>query len=383
MDFDLSEEQQLLQDGARRLLADRYDFESRRRIMAAPPGYSPALWAAYAEMGLLGMPFAAADGGFDGGPEGVMIVSELLGEVLALEPWLATVVLGGGVLRHAATREQRAALLPGVIAGTTLLAFAHTEAQSRYDLADCATAATMQGGGWVLDGAKMVVLHGETADHLIVTARTSGSRRDSAGISLFLVPAGADGLVRRGYTTADGMRAADITLSHVKVGADALLGSPGAGLEVAERVVDEAIAALAAEAVGAMQASLRLTLEYLKTRKQFGRAIGSFQALQHRAADMMVAIEQARSMAMLAAMQVAETDADLRRRRMRAVKIEIGRAARLVGQQSIQLHGGIGMTMEYAIGHYFKRLTAIDTLFGDADHHLHMLAEAGGLADAA
>jgi pimeloyl-CoA dehydrogenase small subunit len=383
MDFDLSEEQSAIRDSAERLLRERYGFEARRAIMAAEPGFSREMWSAYAGMGLLGMPFSSADGGFDGGPEGVMIVSELLGEALALEPWLATVVLGGGFLRHAASPAQRASLLPGVIQGTTHLAFAHTEPQSRYDLADCATGAVMQAGGWVLDGAKKVVLHGASADHLFVTARVSGGRLDPAGIGLFLVPADATGVTRRGYTTHDGMRAADIAFEHVGVGADALLGSPGDGLALAERVVDEAIAALAAEAVGAMQAALKLTLEYLNTRKQFGRAIGSFQVLQHRAADMMVAIEQARSMAMLAAMQAGEPDAAMRRRQMRAVKIEIGRAARFVGQQSIQLHGGIGMTMEYAIGHYFKRLTAIDTLFGDADHHLALLAAEGGLLEAA
>ena len=383
MDFDLSEEQTAIRDSARRLLRERYSFETRRAIMATEPGFSAEMWSAYAELGLLGMPFSSADGGFDGGPEGVMLVSELMGEALALEPWLATVVLGGGCLRHAASPAQRAELLPGVIAGRTHLALAHTEAQSRYDMADCMTSAMMHPGGWSLDGKKCVVLHGGTADWLFVTARVAGSRLDPAGIGLFMVPATAAGITRRSYVTNDGMRAADIVFEHVSADANALLGSPGDGLAVAERVIDEAIAALAAEAVGAMQVSLRLTLEYLNTRKQFGRAIGSFQALQHRAADMMVAIEQARSMAMLGAMLVALPDADMRRRQMRAVKIEIGRAARFVGQQAIQLHGGIGMTMEYSIGHYFKRLTAIDTLFGDADHHLGLLAAEGGLQEAA
>jgi pimeloyl-CoA dehydrogenase small subunit len=382
MDFDLSAEQAAIRDSARRLLRERYGFEARRLVLKSEAGYSQEMWAAYAEMGLLGMPFAEADGGFDGGAEGVMLVSELLGEALALEPWLATIVLGGGLLRHAATPAQRTAILPGVIAGRIHLAFAHTEAQSRYDLADCQTSAMMHPGGWLLGGEKRVVLHGGTADYLFVTARVAGSRCDPGGVALFMVDAAAPGVVRRSYATHDGMRAADISFEHVVVGPDALLGSPGDGLVLAERVVDEAIAALAAEAVGAMQAALGLTLDYLNTRKQFGRPIGTFQALQHRAADMMVAVEQARSMAMLAAMLVSETDAASRRRQMRAVKIEIGRAARLVGQQSIQLHGGIGMTHEYAIGHYFKRLTAIDTLFGDADHHLALLAAEGGLLGA-
>lgn len=383
MNFDLTEEQTLLRDSARRLFRERYGFEARRGYMAGPEGFSRELWRAYAEMGLLGLPFAAADGGFEAGPEGVMLASELIGEALALEPWLATVVLGGGLLRHGGNDAQRAALLPGVIAGDTLLAFAHTETQSRFDLADCETSAIMGAGGWVIDGAKRVVLHGAAADQLLVTARVSGARRDRAGIGVFVVPAGAPGVTRRAYPTPDGLAAADIRFEHVAVGPDALLGTPDDGLALAERVVDEAIAALAAEAVGAMQAALELTLEYLKTRKQFGRAIGSFQALQHRAAEMMVSLEQARSMALYAAMAVTDDDAARRRRQMRAVKIEIGRTGRFVGQQSIQLHGGNGMTMEYAIGHYFKRLTAIDTLFGDTDHHVARLAEEGSVYEAA
>ncbi len=383
MDFDLTEEQEQLKDSVGRLLKERYDFESRRAIMAEAPGFSREMWASYADIGLLGLPFAADDGGFDGGAADVMLVSELMGGALAQEPWLATVVLGGGFMRHAASAAQRAQLLPGVIEGKTLLAFAHTEVQSRYDLADCQTSATPYAGGWVLEGDKRLVLHGAAADYLFVTARTAGSRLDAGGIGVFLVPAAAAGITRRGYVASDGTQAADIRFENVQVKPDALLGSPGGGLALAERVVDEAIAALAAEAVGAMQAALGLTLDYLRTRKQFGRAIGSFQALQHRTADMMVAIEGARSMAMLAAMVASDDDAAARRRQMRAVKIEIGRAARFVGQQAIQLHGGIGMTMEYAVGHYFKRLTAIDTQFGDVDHHLGLLAAEGGLLEAA
>ena len=379
MDFDLSEEQTLLKDSVARLLKERYDFETRRTYMKGAEGFSRELWQAYAEMGLLSLPFAAEDGGFDAGPVGTMLISELLGGALALEPWLATVVLGGGFLRHGATAAQRAALLPGVMEGRTLLAFAHTEKQSRYDLTDCETRAQAGSAGWVLTGEKKVVLHGASADHLFVTARVSGGRRDAGGIEVFLVPADAPGITRRGYTTTDGLRAADILFDQVALGDEALIGGEGGGLGLAERVIDEAIAALAAQAVGAMQGALALTLDYLKTRKQFGRAIGTFQALQHRAAEMMVSIEQARSMAMLAAMVAQEGDAQARRRQMRAVKIEIGRAARFVGQQAIQLHGGIGMTYEYAVGHYFKHLTAIDTMFGDMDHHLGLLAADGGL----
>jgi pimeloyl-CoA dehydrogenase small subunit len=381
MDFDLSEEQRLLGDSLGKLLADRYGFEARKGYMTAPDGWSRDAWAAYAELGILGLPFAEADGGFGGSPVETMIVAEALGGALALEPWLATVVLGGGLLRHGADAALRAELVPQVADGSLLLALGHTEPQSRHDLHDVATTAKRDGDAWVLNGRKGVVLHGDVAGKLFVTARTAGSQRDRSGIGIFLVSGDAHNLTRRGYRTTDGLRAAEITLDGVR--AEAAIGDPADGLPLLERVVAEAIAALAAEAVGAMDATLKLTLEYLRTRKQFGRAIGTFQALQHRAADMMVAIEQARSMAMYAAMMVQEDDATERNRAIHAVKTQIGRMARIVGQHSIQLHGGIGMTMEYAVGHYFKRLTAIDTLFGDADHHLDALSEAGGLVEAA
>jgi pimeloyl-CoA dehydrogenase small subunit len=383
MDFDLTEEQRLLQDSVARLLADRYTFEQRKAYMKTPEGWSREIWSAYAELGLLGLPFAEAEGGHGGSAEETMIVAEQMGRVLTLEPWLPTVVLGGGFLRHGASAEQRGALVPRIAAGEMLLAFAHTEVQSRYDLHDVATTAQRDGAGWVLNGRKMVVLHGDSAHRLVVTARTGGSQRDLKGIGVFLVDAAAPGISRRGFTAVDGHRAAEVVLEGVRVGPEAALGNPEDGLPLVDRVMDEAIAALAAEAVGAMEAVHALTLEYLKTRRQFGRPIGSFQALQHRAAEMMVALEEARSMAMLGAMMAEEEDAAERRRQMRAVKLQVGRAAKYVGQQAIQLHGGIAMTMEYAAGHYFKRLTAIDMTFGDAEHHLGALAGAGGLIGAA
>ncbi|GGG36738.1 pimeloyl-CoA dehydrogenase small subunit [Caldovatus sediminis] len=383
MDFDLTEEQRLLQDSVGRLLADRYKFEQRKAYMKTPEGWSREMWTAYAELGLLALPFAEAEGGHGGGAEETMIVAEQMGRALTLEPWLPTVVLGGGFLRHGASAEQRRALVPRIAAGEMLLAFAHTEAQSRYDLHDVATAAKRDGAGWVLDGRKTVVLHGDSAHRLVVTARTGGGQRDRKGIGVFLVDAAAPGVSRRGFTAVDGHRAAEVTLEGVRVGPEAVLGDPEDGLPLVDRVVDEAIAALAAEAVGAMEAVHALTVEYLKTRRQFGRPIGSFQALQHRAAEMMVALEEARSMAMLGAMMAEEEDAVERRRQMRAVKLQVGRSAKYVGQQAIQLHGGIAMTMEYAAGHYFKRLTAIDMTFGDAEHHLDALAGAGGLISAA
>lgn len=384
MDFDLTEEQRLLKESVDRLMADAYgDFEKRRQHQDNPQGYSPKLWAQYAEMGLLGLPFPEAEGGFGGGAVETMTVMEAIGRGLAVEPYLATVVLGGGFLRLGGSEAQRAALIPAIAEGSATLAFAQIERQSRDDLFDVATTARRTEGGWVLDGAKSLVLHGDSAQHIIVSARTSGQRRDRQGISLFLVPADAQGLSRRGYPTQDGLRAAELLLEGVTVPADALLGAEGEGLPLMERVVDIALAALCAEAVGAMEALHELTLDYLKQRKQFGVTIGSFQAVQHRAADMLVALEQARSMSMYAAMMAEHPDPAVRRPAIAAAKALVNRSADLVGREAIQLHGGIAMTMEYKAGHYFKRLTMLVSQFGETETHLHVVAAAGGLSEAA
>jgi len=379
MDFDLSEEQRLLKDSVDRLMADRYDFESRRRYAKEPEGWSRELWGAYAELGLLALPFDEAHGGFGGGPVETMTIMEAFGRSLALEPYLATVILGGGLLHHGGSEERKAEYLPQVAAGDLRLAFAHTERQSRYDLFDVAATARRDGSSFVLDGQKSVVLHGDSADKILVTARVAGSRRDREGIGLFLVDAAAPGLSRRGYPTQDGQRAAEIAFDSVRVDAGNVIGDPENALPVVERVADVAMAALAAEAIGAMDEMLKLTVDYLKTRRQFGTTIGSFQVLQHRSSEMFIALEQARSMAMFAAMMAQDENVEERRKAIAAAKVQIGRSGRFVGQQAIQLHGGVGMTMEYKVGHLFKRVTMIDTLFGDADHHLSKLAEAGGL----
>jgi pimeloyl-CoA dehydrogenase small subunit len=376
MDFDLTDEQRLLKDSVDRLVADQYQFEQRKKYMAEPNGWSQSVWQQYAELGLLGLPFAETHGGFGGGAVETMIVMEAFGRGLVLEPFFATVILAGGLLRRAGSAAQQQALLPQVTQGKLKLAFAHVERQSRYDLADISTTARQNGAAWVLDGAKSVVLHGDCADRLLVTARVSGNRRDRTGIGLFMVDPGAAGVTRRGYPTQDGLRAAEVVLS----GAPAEpVGDPTNALPAIEHVVDEAIAALCAEAVGTMQAMHETTLEYLKTRQQFGRPIGQFQVLQHRSVDMLVALEQARSMAMFAAVMAGEDDATERRRAIAAAKVQIGRSGRHIGQEAIQLHGGIGMTMEYKVGHYFKRMTMIDKQFGDADVHLETLAQLGGL----
>jgi pimeloyl-CoA dehydrogenase small subunit len=379
MNFDLTEEQQLLKDSVTRLLADRYSFEDRKTFQKSPEGWSRDLWRQYAEIGLLGVAFSEPDGGFGGGPVETMLIMETFGGALALEPYLATVVLAGGLIRRTANDEQRAALIPAIVSGELLLGFAHTERQSGHDLFDVGASARKDGPAFVLNGEKGLVLHGDCADKLIVSARIAGERRDKTGIGLFIVDAHADGVARRGYRTQDGLRAAEVTLANVRVEHKDVLADGENAFPLIERVVDEAIAALSAESVGAMSAALEMTVEYLKTRKQFGVAIGSFQALQHRASDMVVALEQARSMMMLATMMAGETNANERRKAISAAKVQVGRSARFVGQQSVQLHGGIGMTMEYKLGHLFKRLTMIDILFGDADYHLEQLSRSDGL----
>jgi pimeloyl-CoA dehydrogenase small subunit len=379
MDFDLSEEQRLLKESVDGLLADSYDFEARKKYMAEQGGWSKAMWGRLAEQGLLGLPFSEEDGGFGAGGVETMIVMEAMGRALVLEPYLATVVIAGGFLRHAGSDTQKAAHIPGIIDGSKTFGFAQLEKQSRYDLFDVATSAKRKGDAYVIDGEKFVVLNGDSADTLIVTARTKGSQRDKSGIGVFIVPADAKGVTRKGYPTQDGLHAADITFTGVEVGADSAIGDPADGLPLIERVVDEARIALCAEAVGLMDESLKTTVEYIKTRKQFGVPIGSFQALQHRAADMFVALEQARSMSMFATMASDFDDAKERSTAIAAAKVQIGKSGKFVGQQSIQLHGGIGMTMEAKIGHYFKRLSMIENSFGDTDYHQRRVAEAGSL----
>ena len=376
MDFDLTDEQRLLKDSVDRLIADRYGFEQRKTYMKEADGFSPALWSQYADQGLLGLPFSEEHGGFGGGPVETMIVMEAFGRGLILEPYVATVILGGGLLRQAGSEAQQSQLIPLITQGKLKLAFAHLERRSRWNLAHVTTEARRGSGTWAVSGEKSVALHGDTADRLLVTARTSGSPQDRDGIGLFLIDADAPGVTRRSYPTQDGLRAAEITFrqSHAEP-----LGKPGAALPAIEAAVDQAIAALCAEAVGVMASMQEITLDYLKTRQQFGRPIGQFQALQHRAVDMLTALEQARSMAMFATIMSTETNAMERRRAISAAKTQIGRSGRHIGQEAIQLHGGIGMTMEYKVGHYFKRMTMIDQMFGDADHHLAELARLGGL----
>jgi pimeloyl-CoA dehydrogenase small subunit len=384
MDFEFGDEQRMLKDSVDRLIGPAYDdLTARKKAQQEPHGFSEALWAKYAELGLLALPFSEDQGGFGGGPEETLIVMEAIGRGLALEPYLASIVLGANFIRLGGDAAQQDALIPHIADGSLRLAFAHTERQARYDLFDVGTMARQTAAGFVLEGDKSVVVHGDSAGKLLVSARTSGGRRDAHGITLFLVDANAPGVSRRGFATQDGQRAALVSLGSVEVERDAVIGTIDGAGPLIEQVTDIAIAAVCAEAVGAMTALHALTLDYLKTRKQFGVPIGSFQVLQHRAVDMFTALEQARSMEYYAAMMAGETNAKLRRAAVSAAKVQINNACRIVGQSAVQLHGGIGITMEYRAGHYFKRLTMIESLFGDTEHHLRQVDRAGGLLEAA
>ena len=366
MDFSLTEEQTMLKDSVNRFLEKNFSFEQRRKMLADRQPMNAQLWAGLASLGVLGVPFSPDDGGFGGGGVETMLVMEALGRHLTLEPYLATVVLAGGCVALGAAEWQKNILLPKIIDGSLILAFAHAEPKARFDLGLVETRATREGSNFVLEGEKSLVLHGSVADKFIVSARTAGSSADARGVTLFIVEADEENLGGREYPLFDGTRALDLQLSGVKVGPESVIGALDQAMPLIDAVLDRAMAALCAEAVGIMDALHAATVEYLKTRQQFGQPIGRFQALQHRAVDMFVQLEQARSMALLAASKVDSTDVFERRRTVAAAKDMAGRAGRFVGQQAIQLHGGMGMTDELNVSHYFKRLTAIDVLFGNS-----------------
>ena len=374
MNFEYSDEQKLLAETLRKFLNTGYGFDARAKIMASPSGHSDDVWAVLAEMGILSVPFDAEHGGFGGTTVDMMVVMEALGEFLVVEPYLATVGLGGRFVARGGSAAQQARILPALIQGKLKMAFAQTERGARYDLRHVGTSAAKTGDGYVLDGEKAVVLHGGAADLLVVSARTSGGERDASGISLFLVERSAPGVGVTEYRTLDNLRVADVKLAGVRVGADALLGREGRGFELADEVVDYATALVCAEAVGAIKYAHDATLEYLKTRRQFGVPIGTFQALQHRMVDILISYEQAKSIACLACVKVDSADPDERRRAISAAKIKIADACRHVSQEAVQLHGGMGMTEELKVSHTFRRLTSIAQAFGDADHHLERFA---------
>jgi pimeloyl-CoA dehydrogenase small subunit len=381
MDFNFTEEQSMLRDTVASYLQDKYDFEARRKITASEGGWSKDVWSAFAnELGILGAPFSEDHGGLGGGAIENMIVMEEFGKALVVEPYLGTVVIGGGFMKHSGYAGA-ADVIGGIIGGETTIAFAYAEPQGRYTWSDLKTTAKKEGGGYVINGHKAVVVGAPWATHLIVTARTGGAQRDANGVAVFLVPKNAKGVTTRDYPTVDGQRASEVYFENVSVGADALIGNEGAGLPLVDKVLDEATAAVCAEAVGAMRKLHEGTLDYARQRKQFGVPIASFQVLQHRMVDMFMNVEQSVSMTYMATMKIDEADAE-RAKAVSAAKVQIGKACKFVGQNAIQIHGGMGMTDELAIGHYFKRATMIEGLFGSVDHHLRRY-EALSFADAA
>ena len=370
MDFTLVEEQQMLADLVGRFVEKEYSFEARRKLSATPHGWSEQHWNTLADMGLLALNVPDEYGGMNAGVAETMIVMEALGRALVLEPYLSTAVLGARLISRVGTDTQKKRWLPELAAGRLKTALATLEPGARFDLSTVTTAARSSSEGFVIDGRKGVVLHGDSADLLLVSARTSGAQDDTAGITLFAIDPKTPGVTLRDFPALDGQRVAEVYFSGVSVESEAVLGVIGNGYGLLEWTVDHGLFALCAEAVGTMAKLAEMTYDYLRTRTQFGRPIGEFQALQHRAADILTAVEQARSVVYFAASRLAGADADERRRALSAAKNLIGRCGRFVGQQAVQLHGGMGMTEELPVGWYFKRLTCIDMTWGDAEHHL-------------
>ena len=373
MDFSYSEEQTLLRNSVAKFLADHYDFESYKKISRSEAGWSRSVWKQFAELGLMAAPLPEEFGGLGGGAVDTMIIMEEFGRALVVEPFASTVVVGGGFLRHGGSAAQKEKWLSKIADGSTVMAFAFAEPEGRYNFADLTTTTKRNGSGYTLNGQKAVVLNAPHADVLIVSARTAGGRRDTKGVSVFLVDRNAKGVSTRDYPTIDGQRASEISFDNVDLPAEALLGTVDEGLGLIERVTDEAIAAHTAEAAGAMKVLLDTTVEYTKTRKQFGVPIGKFQVLQHRMVDMFIQAEQTTSMALMVTLKLDEGETE-RKKAASAAKVQLGKGGRFVGQQAVQLHGGMGMTDELNVGHYFKRLALLDTLYGNVDHHLKRYA---------
>ena len=374
MDFSFSEEQSMLQDSVQRFMQNSYTFENRQKLIKTEEGFSRDNWASFAELGWLAMPFPEAVGGFGGTPVETMIMMEEFGKGLVVEPYVSCVIMAGTAINEGGSSEHKEGLLAEIMAGTKLAAVGFVEPQARFNLADVATSAESSGDNYVINGFKGVVMGGPSADVLVVPARTSGEQKDISGITLFLVDTGLNGVSRRDYPTIDGMRASEVTLENVEVSASTVLGEVDQGYELLEKVIDHAILAVGAEAVGAMEVLYKTTVEYCKTREQFGQPIGKFQVLQHRMVDMFMEHEQAKSLLYMAALRMDQGDGPEARRAVSALKVQVGKGGRFVGQNAVQLHGGMGMTDELNVGHYFKKLTAIETLFGNVDYHLKKYA---------
>lgn len=373
MNFPLNQDQQLLQNTVRRFISDACGFEQRRQ--ANTQDFNRANWVQFADLGLLAIPFSEEDGGLGGSAIDVAVVMAEIGRGLALEPFFAAIVLAGGILRHGASATQRAALIPDLICGQSIVCFAYAEAASRYNLADVSSTAKKRDGAYVLNGDKLTVYAAPAADWIIVTARTAGERRDEHGITLFRVPSQAAGVSRRDYTAIDGARVSDITFDNVRVTDEDVIGPVDAAMDIVRRVADEATAALCAEALGAMNALNEATIDYVRQRRAFGQVIGKFQVIQHRLVNMRIATEQATALVFDATRVLSEGNAEASRL-IAAAKAKIGKESKLVAQGAVQLHGGIGITDELNVGHYMTRLLAIDVTFGDTTHHLRRVAAA-------
>ncbi|MBO6556906.1 MAG: acyl-CoA dehydrogenase family protein [Pseudomonadales bacterium] len=374
MDFSFSEEQSLLQDSVQRFIQNDYTFDSRQKLLKTDDGFSRDNWANFAELGWLALPFSEESGGFGGTSVETMILMEEFGKGLVVEPYVSTVIMAGSVIEAGGTAAHKEGALAEIMAGTKLASLAYVEPQARFNLADVTTTATADGDNYTINGFKGVVLGGPSADLLVVPARTSGDQKDDSGITLFLVDASASGISKRDYPTIDGLQASEIHFEKVSVSSEDVLGEVGNGLSLLELGINNGILAVGAEAVGAMEVLYKTTVEYCKTREQFGQPIGKFQVLQHRMVDMFMEHEQAKSLLYMAALRMSEDDDIEARKAISALKVQIGKGGRFVGQNAIQLHGGMGMTDELNVGHYFKRITAIETLFGNVDHHLKKYA---------
>lgn len=373
MNFDITEEQQLVKDSVTRFVQENYELEARLAISGANPGYSEDHWKTFADLGWLGLPFSEEDGGFGGTAIDTMLIFEEFGKGLVVEPYLASVVLGGGALRHGANPAQKGEIITGLAAGELKLALAYAEEQSRFDLHDVTTSARADGDNYIINGAKSMVLNAETADHIIVSARTSGGQVDKSGISLFLIPRETAGLKVEGFPTVDGLRAAEISFNDLSVGAENLIGTKGSGYETLNATINDGILAIAAEALGSMEVLYKDTVAYTQEREQFDHPMSDFQVVQHRLVEMFMEYEQCKSLLYRATLEQAQ-NAPTAQRTIHALKHMVGKAGYFIGENAVQLHGGMGMTEELRVAHYFKRLLVIDSQFGNADHHLELFA---------
>ena len=369
MNFELSEEQKMIQQSVERFVQENYDLTNRVKISSEDPGYSKEYWSSMADLGWLGLAFDEEDGGFGGNQIDTLVLMEQFGKGLVLEPFLANIVLGGGIIKRAASPAIKESIIPSLMEGKLQITLAYAEEQSRFDIEDVATAAREEDGGFIINGKKSMVLNAESADKIIVVTRTSGSQVDENGISLFIVDASSEGVEKQNFPTVDGLRASEITFEDVKVSSEALVGEKDKGFKILQAVVNDAILALSAEAVGAMEVLYKDTVEYTQQREQFDHALSDFQVLQHRMVDMFIEYEQCKSLLFRATLETVE-DPDLAQRTVHALKHLIGKSGIFVGESAVQLHGGMGVTEELRIGHFFKRLLVIDSQFGNADFHL-------------